>query len=342
MREAISLFADMPEKTVVAWTAVISGHAAAGEHAAALEVFRRMLLSKQKPDHITILSILPSCSSLGALETGRWVHTFAGKNGFLKESKLWNSLVEMYAACGSIDEARQMFDQMPSKDVVSWTSMISGLARHGRAEEAVKLFEKMQSSGEASPNGVTLLAVLYACAHSGMITKGLEIFSSVTDVDLQIEHYGCLVDLLCRGGRIRRALEVIGEMPMKPDAGIWGSLVCACRGDEDADVAAMAAERLMEFETESAGNCVMVSNLCAAAGKWEIVGRLRNSMRRRRVSKTPGCSSIEVGNSVKEFVAGLNSGDEFCEIYDVLGILVAQIMNDEDEDLLGVGSDFSP
>ncbi|CAA6663771.1 unnamed protein product [Spirodela intermedia] len=92
-----------------------------------------MQRSGAKPDHVTLVSVLPACARLGALEMGRWIHAFADRNSLLGETQVCNALVEMYSKCGSLREARQMFDRMPRRDVVSWSAMIGGLAHHGRA-----------------------------------------------------------------------------------------------------------------------------------------------------------------------------------------------------------------
>ncbi|XP_078440949.1 pentatricopeptide repeat-containing protein At2g20540-like [Wolffia australiana] len=327
--DAERLLAAMPEKSAVAWTAVVSGHAAAGDHAAALAAFQRMQRAGTEPDWVALVVVLASCARLGALETGRWVHALAVRMGLLHaHPRLGNALVEMYAKCGSVEHARQVFNSMPRRDVVSWTAMIGGLARHGRAAEAVALFDAMGRAGEAVPNGVTVLAAISACAHAGMTDKGLEIFGGM-GAARGVEHYGCVVDLLARAGRVREALKVVSEMPVEPDAAVWGALLGASRSRGEDEVAALAAERLLELEPESAGDSAGASNACAVVGRWDDVARLRRQIRSQ--GKVPGCSSIEVGDRVREFVAGPGFGPEFLEISQLLQLLTAHICTREEE-----------
>ncbi|XP_031261083.1 pentatricopeptide repeat-containing protein At2g20540 [Pistacia vera] len=318
MKKARSLFDKMPYRTIVSWTAMISGYSHMGCHADALDVFQEMQTAGIEPDDISIVSVLPACAQLGALEFGKWIHMYCDRNGLLRKTCICNALIEMYAKCGCISQARQLFELMLEKDVISWSTMIGGLANHGKAREAIQLFQEMLRAN-VEPNGVTFLGILSACSHAGFWNEGLSYFDSMRkdyQIEPKIEHYGCLVDLLGRAGRLRQALDIIEEMPMKPDSKTWGSLLSSCRTHSNLEIAVIAMEHLLELEPEDTGNYVLLSNIYADLGKWEAVSKMRKLIRSQSIKKTPGCSLIEVNNEVQEFVSGDDtkpfSEDIFC------------------------------
>ncbi|KAM0946233.1 putative tetratricopeptide-like helical domain superfamily [Dioscorea sansibarensis] len=294
----------------------------------AAEAFQQMQLAGFAPDDISVVSVLPACSRLGALELGKWIHKYASKHGLLKRTFVCNALIEMYAKCSSINQARQLFDCMKNRDVISWSTMISGLAMHGKAREAIELFVEMKTEGMVKPNSITFLGVLSACAHAGLSDEGLKYFDSMLQVHgivPEVEHYGCLIDILGKSGCISRALEVINGMPMPADAAVWGSLLSACRTHGDVDTAVIAMEHLLELEPEDTGNYVLLSNIYAAAGRWDGVAKMRKLIRSRRMKKTPGCSSIEINNAVCEFAAADVLNPEYSDIAKMLELLGAQL-----------------
>ncbi|KAL2346875.1 hypothetical protein Fmac_000875 [Flemingia macrophylla] len=309
MKIASEVFDEMPCRTIVSWTTMINGYARAGCYAEALEIFREMQVVGMEPDEISVISVLPACAQLGALEVGKWIHKYSEKKGLLKKTSVCNALVEMYAKCGCIEEAWTLFHEMDEKDVISWSTMIGGLANHGKGYAAIRVFEDMKKAGMA-PNGVTFVGVLSACAHAGLWNEGLRYFD-VMKVDYhlepEIEHYGCLVDLLGRSGRLHQALDTTLKMPMQPDSRIWNSLLSSCRIHRNLEIAVVAMEQLLELEPEESGNYVLLANIYAELGKWEGVSNVRKLIRSRRIKKTPGSSLIEVNNAVQEFVSGDNS-----------------------------------
>lgn len=323
MKRARELFEEMPEKSVVSWTAMVTGYARMGSNADALHMFHMMQLAGVKPDWISLLSVLPACTQLGALELGKWIHFYAEKNGLLQKTSVCNALVEMYAKNGNIDQAWQVFNKMLQRDVISWSTMIGGLANHGKAPEAIRLFLEMQKT-TIEPNEITFVGLLSACAHAGFLEDGLTYFNSMrNDYNLEpgIEHYGCLVDLLGRTGCLDRAFELIKTMPMKPDSAIWGSLLSSCRTKGNLEMAVIAMEHLLELEPEDTGNYVLLSNIYADLGRWDGVSKIRKLMRGKIMSKTPGCSAIEIDNVVQEFVSGDDSKPFSGQIYQMLDLL---------------------
>ncbi|CAL1386435.1 unnamed protein product [Linum trigynum] len=325
MRKARALFDKMPQRTIVSWTAMVTGYSRMGSYADALDLFRQMQMAGNEPDEISIVSVLPACAQLGALEVGKWIHMYSGRKGLLRKTNICNALMEMYAKCGCIDQARQLFDKMPKRDVISWSTMIGGLANHGKALEAINLFERMKLEG-IEPNCITFLGLLSACAHAGLWQLGLRYFDYMKDscsIQPVIEHYGVLVDLLGRAGQLNRALSIIQQMPVRPDSKIWGSLLSSSRKHGNLDIAVIAMRHLEELEPEDTGNYVLLSNIYADQGKWDGVSRMRTLIRSKSMKKTPGCSSIEVNNVVQEFASGDDSKPFSNEIFELLEMLVS-------------------
>ncbi|XP_068325374.1 pentatricopeptide repeat-containing protein At2g20540-like [Pyrus communis] len=326
MRGARAVFEEIPNKTIVSWTAMVSGYTRIRCYAEALDMFRRMQMLDIEPDEISIVSVLPACAQLGALEVGKWIHMYSEKKLLLQSVCVCNALIEMYVKCGCIDQAWHLFDQMLERDVISWSTMIAGLANYGKAREAVELFQEMQIV-KVEPNGVTFLGLLSACTHAGLWNEGVKYFDSMREdhnIEPEIEHYGCLVDLLGRAGHLDQALDRINKMPMNPGSKIWGSLLSSCRTHCNLEIAITAMEHLSVLEPDEAGNYVLLSNIYADLGKWEDVSRMRKLIRSKSMKRTPGCSSIEVDNVVMEFVAGDDSKPFARDIFSMLELLLSE------------------
>ncbi|KAJ8534184.1 hypothetical protein K7X08_007508 [Anisodus acutangulus] len=123
------------------------------------------------PDKVTMVSVISACAMSGALDLGRWVHTYIDKRSIENDLELSTALVNMYAKCGYFEKAIEVFEAMPVKDAKAWSSMIVGLAVNGLAEYALVTFSRMNKA-EVEPNHVTLVGVLMACAHSGLVSEG--------------------------------------------------------------------------------------------------------------------------------------------------------------------------
>lgn len=342
MRKARELFEEMPDKTIVSWTAMISGYTGIGCYYEALEIFREMQVLGIEADEVSVISVLPACAQLGALEIGKWIHIYSDRNGLLRSTVVCNALIEMYAKCGCIDAALRLFNRMLKRDVISWSTMIGGLANHGKAHEAIKLFRDMQRA-KIEPNGITFLGLLSACVHAGFWNGGLKFFDSMRadyHLEPEVEHYGCLVDLLGRSGHLDQALEIIMKMPMKPDSKIWGSLLNSCRIHCNLEIANIAMEHLLEIEPDDIGNYVLLSNIYADVGMWEVVLKIRKLIRSKSMKKTPGCSLIEVNNVVEEFVSGDDTKPYVKDLFLMLELLVSH-QNLSTEDIAEIVSEDS-
>ncbi|CAK7332007.1 unnamed protein product [Dovyalis caffra] len=323
IREAIKLFDEMPERGVISWTVLIDGFVKKGHFEEALKCFRKMQVSKVEPDRVTIVTVLSACANLGALGLGLWAHRYALKKGFRSDVKISNSLIDMYSRCGSAELARQVFEKMGERTLVSWNSIIGGLAANGFTEEALEHFDLMQKQG-LKPNGVSFTGALTACSHAGLVDEGLKYFDimeRVHKISPRIEHYGCIVDLFSRAGRLEDAMDVIENMPMKPNEVVVGSLLAACRIYGDVKLAERLMNHLVDLDPGADSNYVLLSNIYAAVGRWDGACKQRMAMKALGIQKKPGFSSIEIGCDIHEFVAGDKSHNEAEHIYSMLELL---------------------
>jgi pentatricopeptide repeat protein len=295
---ALRFFGEMPRRDVVAWTTVIGGCANAGRAAEAVELFWRMRKARVKDDAVTMVALLTACAELGDLELGRWVHARVDLEGWQRRTVLLdNALIHMYVNCGAVEDARRLFGMMPRRSTVSWTTMISGLAMHGHPQEALDLFRRMQDR----PDGATMLAVLRACSHAGRIDDARWYFESmerVYGINPEIQHYGCMVDMLCRWRRLNEALELVEKMPLQPNEGAWGAILSGCRREGNLELAAKVTDRLVELQPEgAAGHLVLLSNMYADVGQWEQARMVRERVAALNADKPAGRSWVNQNES---------------------------------------------
>ncbi|KAJ1281746.1 hypothetical protein BS78_04G329200 [Paspalum vaginatum] len=313
--EARALFDGMPRRNDVAWSAMLSACVAAGRFGDVVRLFEAMLRSGVRPNRAAVVGVLAACGALGALEQGRWVHAALVQD--LVDCVVATALVDMYAKCGSLDAARQVFAAAPQRDVFAYTAMISALSDHGRCQEAVDLLSRMRAEG-VRPNEVTFICALTACARAGLVDRAKEIFyrrMGTAGVEPGVEHYGCLVDALGRAGRLAEALEAVRSMPMRPDAYVLGALLNACAARGDVAAGKQVVQWLAERGLDHSGVHVQLSNMYAGwSGEWGEVLRVRRAMEDRDLTKVPGCSMVEVDGVACEFVAGDRSHPRMREI----------------------------
>lgn len=315
------LFEKMPVRNVFSWNGLIGGYARNGRFIEVLGSFKLMLTEGDVlPNDATLTTVLSACARLGALDLGKWVHVYAENMGYNRNVYVGNALIDMYAKCGVVDNAVDVFKNMDKKDLITWNTIICGLATHGRGGDALSLFSQMKNS-RLKPDGITFIGILCSCTHLGLVEDGLSYFQSmVSDYSImpQIEHYGCMVDLLGRAGLLEQAVDFVRQMPIEADVVIWAALLGACRTYKNIELAELALERLIELEPKNPANYVMLSNVYGDLGRWKDVARLKVAMRDTGYKKFPGISSIEVNDSVVEFCSLDERHPETEEIYEAL------------------------
>ncbi|XP_068657589.1 pentatricopeptide repeat-containing protein At2g22410, mitochondrial-like [Aristolochia californica] len=273
-------FDEMAERNVVSWNSMISCYAQHGLCREALDLYAQMQLSTEKPDEVTLVNVLAACSQIGDL------------------------VMDMYTKCGSLTIALDLFNQIPIKNVVLWNVMIGAFAMHGLAQDAIDLFEMMKDTG-LCPDGITFVGILTACSHGGFLHKGRYYFEAMNPdygVPHEIEHYACMVDLLGRAGHLQEAVLVIGTMPMKPDAVVWGALLGACRIHGNIEITVQILKQLLELVPYNGGLFVLVSNIFCDMKRWEDVKRVRILMKEKGIRKANALSLIEIDGNIHAFL----------------------------------------
>lgn len=323
------LFEQMAVKNLVAWTIIICAYAARGLTKEAESLYDRMMVAGLRSDEGTIVSILAACSASGMLCLGKRVHYSLGKSGYMCSTRVSNALIDMYAKCGNLKNSLIIFKEMKWKNVVSWNTMIHGLAMHGHGEFALQLFSQMKQKGFA-PDRVTFIGVLSACNHAGLVDEGIHYFYTMEKdygVIPEIEHYGCMIDLLGRGGHLKEAFRLIQSMPIEPNDKIWGALLGACRKHYTVAFVEEELKHLAQLDLKDSGNLSMLSNIYAAAGEWANYATARLQMRNTGCGKpSAGASSVEVDDESHEFTAGDQCHPKSDIIYEMINGLTQHIM----------------
>ncbi|KAM7252790.1 hypothetical protein ACFE04_008658 [Oxalis oulophora] len=308
---AKKMFFDMPVKDNVSWSSMIAGCAQNGCFNDAFNFFRELLRVGLRPNDVSLTGVLSACAQAGEFEIGRSLHGFMEKSGLNWMIAVNNVLIDAYSRCGNVDMAWLVFERMPIKNcIVSWTSIIGGFAMHGHGEKALRLFNKMESFG-IKPDRIIFVSILYACSHAGMVAQGYKYFLKMKDlygIEPIMEHYGCVVDLYGRAGKLQEAYKFIRQMPIPPNEIIWRTLLGACGIHGNVKLAEVVKERLSELDPDDSGDYVLLSNVYATARKWRDVVSVRRTMAEQRIKKTPGWSRVEVDRTMYSFVAGGKQG----------------------------------
>ncbi|KAG2398218.1 hypothetical protein LR48_Vigan08g207500 [Vigna angularis] len=317
LHAAHKVFDNMQKRDIASWNAMISGLAQGSRPNEAIGLFNRMKEEGWRPNEVTVLGALSACSQLGALKHGQIIHAYVVDEKLDTNVIVCNAVIDMYAKCGFVDKAYSVFVSMScKKSLVTWNTMIMALAMNGDANQALELLDKMAADG-VDPDAVSYLGALCACNHAGLVEEGVRLFDMMKGygVKLNVKHYGSVVDLLGRAGRIKEACDIINSMPMVPDVVLWQSLLGACKIHGNVEVAEMASRKLVEMGSNHCGDFVLLSNVYAAQQRWYDVGRVREAMKIRDVRKVPGFSYTEIDGSIHKFVNADQSHPSSKEIY---------------------------
>ncbi|CDP15415.1 unnamed protein product [Coffea canephora] len=323
MEMARAVFDEMPEKDIVSWSSMIQGYAANGLPRDALDLFYQMHRENLRPDCYAMVGVLSACARLGALDVGEWASRLMGMNDFFSNPVMGTALIDMYAKCGKIVSAWEVFLQMKKKDLVVWNAMMSGLSMGGHVGSAFSCFAALEKNG-LRPDGNTFLSLLCGCSHAGLVAEGRRYFysmNSIYSIYPTIEHYGCMVDLLGRAGLLDEAHSLIQNMPMKANTVVWGALLSGCRLHRDTQLAEHVLKQLIELEPWNSGNYVLLSNIYSANKKWADSEKIRALMNGKGIQKVPAYSWIELDGVVHEFLVGDTTHPMSDKIYAKLGEL---------------------
>lgn len=302
------LFCQIKRPDIVTWSTMISGFTHCGMPDEAVSLYREMRLSLAEPNLVTLINLLEACAVSAEVGRSKWAHGIAIRMGLASDVVVGTAILDMYAKCGAIEASRRAFDQISVKNIVSWSAIIAAYGLNGYPHDALALLSEMEDNG-LKPNPVTILSVLSACCHGGLVEEGLSVFKDLAirhGAELNLEHYSCLVDLLARAGNLDDALELIKSIPVAMKAGpsAWGALLSACRNYENRKFATGALSQVLELEPSSSAGYLLASNMFAAGGSWTDASRMRCLMKERGVKVVFGYSLVHVSNKAYTFTAG--------------------------------------
>jgi pentatricopeptide repeat protein len=274
----------LSEQHQSSWSSVIAGYAKQGRGHEALKCLERMQSAGLLPDAITFVCILNACGNAGAIEEGQKVYDEILSRDLLKNNVvLGTALVDMYAKCGGLAKAEQILEELPIRNVVTWCALIAGYAQQGQGLEALVCFKRMQSEG-ISPNDVTLLSVLSACSHSGLLDEAQMLFSDITrkyGIVPSIEHHACMVVAFGYAGLFDKAVAMIKAMPScGVYTSIWLALLGACRKWENLELGRLAFDQTLQLDESCGAAYMLMASIFSTFGMREDVESVE-AMRRK-------------------------------------------------------------
>ena len=326
LTSASMVFHGMTRRDIVSWSTIIAAYSQGGYGEEAFEYLSWMRREGPKPNEFAFASVLSVCGSLAILEQGKQLHAHVLSIGLEHTAMIQSALINLYSKCGSIKDASKIFNVAENEDIVSWTAMINGYAEHGCSQKAIDLFVKIHTGG-LKPDSVTFIGVLTACSHAGLVDLGFHYFNLMINeyrINPSKEHYGCMIDLLCRAGRLNDAERMIKSMPFQRDDVVWSTLLRACRLNGDVDRGIRAAEEILKLDPNCAGTHITLANIYASKGRLSESANVRKIMKSKGVIKEPGWSWIKVKNLLSAFVAGDQSHPQGEDIYCMLDLLASR------------------
>ncbi|KAG8663219.1 pentatricopeptide repeat-containing protein At2g33680 isoform X1 [Manihot esculenta] len=322
--EAEKSFRLIKEKDLISWNTLITACCHCKDHEKALRVFKEM--SSEccvRPDDFTFASVLAACAGLASIRHGKQIHAHLIRTRQYQDVGVGNALVNMYAKCGSIRNAYEIFSRMLHRNLVSWNTIIAGFGNHGHGAMALEHFEKMKAEG-IQPDSVTFVGLLAACNHAGLVGEGQFYFNSMEEtygISPDMEHFCCLIDLLGRAGKLQEAQEHLEKLPFGHDPIILGSLLSACRLHGDVVIGEHLATQLLKLQPVSSSPYVLLSNLYASDDKWGGVAEAWKMLKDSGLKKEPGHSLIDVMGIFEKFTMGDFSHSRIQEIKEMLRTL---------------------
>lgn len=256
--DAKTLFKSFEDRDLVSWNTIVSSLSQNDKFLEAVMFLRQMALRGIKPDGVSIASVLPACSHLEMLDTGKEIHAYALRNDILIDNSFVGSaLVDMYCNCREVECGRRVFDFISDKKIALWNAMITGYGQNEYDEEALMLFIKMEEVAGLWPNATTMSSVVPACVRSEAFPDKEGIHGHAIKLGLGRDRYvqNALMDMYSRMGRIEISKTIFDDMEVRDTVSwntmITGYTICSQHGD-----ALMLLREMQDMEEEKNRNNV--------------------------------------------------------------------------------------
>lgn len=269
--DALKTFEFSGDKNSITWSAMITGYAQAGDSHEALKLFSYMHFNGNKPSEFTFVGVINACSDIGALKEGKQMHGYSLKMGYESQIYIMTALVDMYAKCGSLVDARNGFDYLKEPDIVLWTSMIGGYAQNGENETALTLYCRMQMEG-ILPNELTMASVLRACSSLAALEQGKQIHARTIKYgfNLEVPIGSALSTMYAKCGSLEDGNLVFRRMPTR-DILSWNAMISGLSQNGEGFKALELFEEMRQGTTKP--DYVTFVNILSACSHMGLVER---------------------------------------------------------------------
>ncbi|KAI5064660.1 hypothetical protein GOP47_0021330 [Adiantum capillus-veneris] len=261
LSEAKEAFQKLRARDAVSWTSLITAYADAGLADESLDCLEQMMSEGVTPDSITYCCCLKACGSSVSVGRAQRLHNLIEVEGHDENLHVCSSLVDVYAKCGLLEEAADLFEELPIQDVILWNSLLAGYAFRGDSNQVVCLVNRMISRG-IIPNDITSLNVLIGCSHAGLIDDGLQLFCVMKEgfhIPDTTNHYTAIVDLVARAGQLDEAVAIMESMYLEPDAAGWTAILAACQNLGNVELARQAFDFAMDMDDTQTALFILMS-----------------------------------------------------------------------------------
>ncbi|KAL6658861.1 hypothetical protein ACP70R_002901 [Stipagrostis hirtigluma subsp. patula] len=315
------------QRSVVAWNSMLAAYVLHGRSEEALELYHDMCRSGVGMDQFTFSTMMGVFSRLGLLEHAKQAHAGLIQRGLPLDIVGNTALVDLYCKWGRMEDARNVFERMPRRNLISWNALIAGYGYHGMGDHAIEMFDRLIAEGIAL-NHVTFLAVLNACRFSGLVDKGKRIFQLMTQnpkTKPRAMHYACVIELFGREGLLDEAYSMVRRAPFTPTANMWGALLTASRIHKNMHLARLAAEQLLAMEPDKINNYLVLLNLYISSGRQDDACKVVEILRRKGLYIGNACSWVTVKKKDHRFFFKDSAHPQNAEIYRRLDTLMKEI-----------------
>ncbi|KAH7284086.1 hypothetical protein KP509_34G039000 [Ceratopteris richardii] len=327
------VFLKLLDQDVVIWSAMISGYAQNGLGQEALQFFKEMQRMDIEPTPYTITAVLKACSAVSALGQGRQIHMHAVHKGLEFENIVGSALIDMYARCGSLEDACSVFDGLQSPDIVCWGTMITSFAQHNDYESAVRCFQDMEKHGHF-PNAVIFTCLLTACCHANRVQEGCQHFRSIREhygLLPTSEHYCSMVELLGHGCFFDEAEDLIESIPFESNIVGWISLLASCRRHGYLELGKRCFQHAVRISPGYSTEYRLMESLYDDAGLSDYADQIEELRISANAWKKPAKAFIEIDNNVHGFIVGDKTHPHNHDIYTKVDELSNKIKNVGDD-----------